>query len=77
MSKTAIDKILELLATGNYDTNQIAKELKMPLGTVRSTLSLLARLGLVIQVPEQKHGVPYTITEKGRGELQAKEVDKK
>ncbi len=66
MTGTAIEKILTLLLDGNYSTQEIATTLSLPLGTVRSTVSLIGRLGLVKRVPASKRGVPYEITEKGR-----------
>lgn len=68
MTDTAIEKILKLLTQENHSTEEIARALDMPLGTVRSTLSLLKRVGLV-KPTAGKRGVPYTITQEGREHL--------
>lgn len=58
--ETAIEKILKLLSTAPYSSHEIADKLKMPIGTVRSSLSLLRRLGLV-KPTEGKRGQPFAI----------------
>lgn len=67
---TAIDKILNLLQEGNYSTSEIAEKLKMPLGTVRSTVSLLTRMGLTEPVPAKKRGTPFRLTEEGKKKIE-------
>jgi len=66
--ETAIEKVLKLLSESDHSTQEIADKLKMPLGTVRSTLSLLRRLGLV-EPTKGKRGVPYKLTQEGRDRL--------
>jgi len=70
--ETAIEKILKLLSTAPYSAHEIADVLGMPIGTVRSTISLLSRLGLV-KPTEGKRGQPFTITETGRERLKEME----
>lgn len=72
MSETALEKIMELLLKGNFSTSEIASELKLPLGTVRSTISLLKRTGFTEPVPEKKRGTPYKLTEEGREYIKKK-----
>lgn len=72
MSKdTAIDKILRLLSEGNYSQKEIENETGLPSGTVRSTISVLKRLGLVKAAGESR-GVPFTLTEAGRKHIEGK-----
>lgn len=77
MSETALEKILKLLLKGNYSTSEIAFELDLPLGTVRSTISLLKRTGFTEPVPEKKRGTPYKLTEKGREYIEQKIAERK
>jgi len=70
--ETAIEKILKMLLTDSYSSHEISEKLQMPIGTVRSTLSLLRRLGLV-KPTEGKRGQPFTITDTGRARLKEME----
>ena len=70
MSETAIDKILKLLSESDYSTSEVADKLKMPLGTVRSTVSVLKRKRLIGHTVG-KRGTPFTITQKGKEHLEA------
>jgi predicted transcriptional regulator len=67
-AKTVLEKILRLLAQGNYSTMEIAEEPDVPEGNVRSSLSIMKRLCLVKRV-KGKRGVPYTITDAGKEHL--------
>lgn len=68
---TAIEKILKLLSTASYSSHEISDILHMPIGTVRSTVSLLRRLGL-IEPTVGKRGVPFTLTTKGKKHMEKK-----
>lgn len=66
MSDTAIDKILKALLQHHRSTEELSKDLDLPMGTVRSTLSTLKRMGFVEPVPEEKRGVPFKLTKAGQ-----------
>lgn len=70
MVGTAIDKILKALQTQEQSTAELADSLKLPLGTVRSTMSLLTTTGFTIWIPIKKRGEgfkPETTPGKRRG----------
>ncbi len=71
--QTAIEKILSQLLNAEYSTSEMADVLELPVGTVRSTISLLNRLGLIEAVPKKKRGKPFKITQKGRDYLKEKQ----
>lgn len=71
MSKTIIDKVLEVLAEGNLSSSEIAEKLELSHGTVRSYLSTLTHLGFVKPVPEEKRGKPFMLTEQGKKHLES------
>ena len=65
MVDTAIEKILKLLSEGKFSQQEIGEKLKLPMGTVRATLSQLRHMGLVEGVPREKRGMPFTVTQEG------------
>jgi len=66
MSDTAIEKILKQLSEGSFSTQELSKNLDLPMGTVRATLSQLRHMGLVDRIPLEKRGTPFTLTQEGR-----------
>jgi DNA-binding transcriptional ArsR family regulator len=69
MGETAKEKILKALVNFNYSTEELSKRLKLPMGTVRSTLSTLRKQGLVEPVPKEKRGTPFRLTEDGKEDV--------
>jgi DNA-binding IclR family transcriptional regulator len=67
---TNMHRILEALSQKNQSSQELAENLKFPLGTSRAMLSMLNRMGLVKPTPELKRGTPYTLTQKGRQQLE-------
>jgi len=72
MVDTAIEKILKLLSEGKFSQQEIGEKLKLPMGTVRATLSQLRHMGLVEGVPKEKRGTPFTVTQEGRDYIRKK-----
>ena len=62
---TAMHKILEALNQEQQTAYDLADKIGMSRSTSRTTLSLLARMGLV----EGKHNHPYNLTEEGKKRL--------
>lgn len=69
--KTAIQRILETLAKGNFSSREISDKLHMPYATVRTNLSFLKQVGFIKPVPEEKRGKPFMLTEQGRKHLES------
>lgn len=72
--KKAIQRILELLAEGNFSGAEISSRLDTSYGGVRSILSFLKQLGFVEPVPEEKRGKPYRLTKMGKEYLKRKRM---
>ena len=66
---TNITRVLEALKEKDQTTQQIADNLKIPLGTARSTVSFLTRAGLTEYEEVKRVSKPFKITEKGREQL--------
>jgi DNA-binding PadR family transcriptional regulator len=66
---TNIHRVLEALNQKEQSSQELADSLKIPVGTSRSTLSLLTRLGLTEFDLIKKRGKPFRITEKGKERL--------
>lgn len=70
MNDTAITKILKELQKENLSAQELSTKLGIPIGTARSTLSLLRQTDLVTPVESLKRGKPFKLTEKGRKRLE-------
>jgi predicted ArsR family transcriptional regulator len=66
---TNISRVLEALKEKDQTTQQLADNLKIPLGTARSTVSFLTRAGLTEYEEVKRVSKPFKITEKGREQL--------
>jgi predicted ArsR family transcriptional regulator len=66
---TNITRVLEALKEKDQTTQQLADNLKIPLGTARSTVSFLTRAGLTEYEEVKRVSKPFKITEKGREQL--------
>lgn len=60
LEQTNVDRILEALSKKEQSTQEVAENLKIPLSTVRSTLSFLTRTELTEFVPIVKRGKNFT-----------------
>lgn len=68
--KTAIDRILQVLAEDKLSSREISDKLDLPYATVRTTLSFLKQVNFVKAIPEEKRGKPFMLTEQGRKHLE-------
>ena len=66
---TNLTRVLEALSEKSQTTQEIADSLKIPLGTVRSTVSFLTRAGLTQYEEVKRVAKPFAITEKGKAQL--------
>ena len=66
---TNISRVLKALKEKDQTTQQLADNLKIPLGTARSTVSFLTRAGLTEYEEVKRVSKPFKITEKGREQL--------
>lgn len=64
--KKDIQRILELLAEGNFSGQEISSKLEASYGGVRAVLSFLKQLGFIEPVPKEKRGKPYRLTDWGK-----------
>ena len=83
LETTNIHRILVALSKKDQSTQELAETLNAPLGTSRSTLSILSRMGFTESVPLMKRGKgfkpetapgkrrgkKFRLTEKGREQL--------
>jgi len=63
-------RILEALSQKDLSAQELAAAIGFPVGSSRSTLSILSRMGLVEPKPELKRGKPWKLTEAGKRRLQ-------
>jgi predicted transcriptional regulator len=72
MTDTAIEKVLKQLLEGKFSSQELSEKLNMPLVTVRCTVSQLRHMGLVEDVPLEKRGKPFTLTQEGHEYIKKK-----
>jgi DNA-binding MarR family transcriptional regulator len=66
---TNLHRTLEALNKKEQSSQELSQTLNVPLGTSRSTISMLRRMGFVEPVPALKRGVPFRLTEQGKKRL--------
>ena len=66
---TNVTRVLESLTEKSQTTQELAETLKLPLGTVRSTVSFLARAGFTEYQEIKRVAKPFAITAKGKLQL--------